>query len=176
MNRSPENGNGRPSEAELETGLRAADAPPRDRELAADWSLRRELAALGPDDRLPADLRRAVLQHATNHPRPGPRHWRGLPVALAAGLAAVLVLVAVLQPGERQPSPAIASSADVEDLQLALVTLDRTSRQAIDMAGRGVREHLEYPEDFPRIELEQLPYGHLLASFRLAPSHPPEET
>lgn len=175
MNRSPEKRASRPSEAELETALRAADAPPKDRELAADWSLRRELAALGPDDALPTDLRRAVLHHATNHSRPGPRHWRGLPAALAAGLAGVLVLVAVLQPGERQPSPPIASTADVEDLQLALATLDRTSRRAMDMAGREVREHLEYPEDFPRIELERLPYGRLLASFRRAPPHSPKE-
>ncbi len=173
MNRSPENRTGRPNDAELENRLRAADSPPQDRELAADWSLRRELAELGPDEALSADLRRAVLGHAAAHARP--RRWRGLPVALAASLAGVLVLLAVLQPGEQETSPPTASSGNVEDFQLALATLDRTSRRAMNVAGREVREHLEYPDDFLRIELERLPYGRLLASFRLAPSHPPEE-
>ena len=182
MNKSPDcrndcrndHRNGRPSDAELETRLRAAETPPQDRDLAADWALRRELAELGPDDALPTELRGAVLRHATDHPRPGPRRWRGLPVALAAGLAGALVLVAALRPGGPEPSP--VSSADAEQLQLALVTLDRTSRRALNLAGRGVREHLDAPEDFLRIELQELPYGHLLDSFRIAPHHPSDHT
>ncbi|MBY6204349.1 hypothetical protein [Halomonas denitrificans] len=182
MNRSPDHRNdrrndhrnGRPSDAELETRLRAAGTPPQDRDLAADWALRRELAELGPDHGLPTALRRAVLRHAAVHPRRSTRRWPGLPVALAAGLAGVLVLVAALRPGGPEPSP--VSTTNAEQLQLALVTLDRTSRRALALAGRGVREHLDRPEDFLRIELQELPYGHLLDSFRLAPHHPPEPT
>lgn len=187
MNRSPEDKMSRPSEAELEDRIRRADrisdapsdatsdATLADPELAADHALRRELRGLAEEDALPADLRRAVLQGAsrTTH-RQGVR-WPGLPVAMAAGLAGLIALAVVLRPVEPDPAPALASTASADELKLALATIDRTSRRAMNVAGREVGEHLA--KDLPRFEIERLPFGRLLTSFRIAPprTHQPEE-
>lgn len=185
MNRSPEHPKGRPSEAELEDRLRIADSVPADPELAADWMLRQELRVLSSEDRasdgLPPELRRAVL--ASVEPdarRRGPR-WPGLPVAMAAGLAGLIALAVVLRPIEPEPvsivsGPATATeSPSAEELKLALATIDRASRRALSVAGREVGETLA--EEFPRFEIERLPYSRLLTSFRLAPprTYQPEE-
>jgi hypothetical protein len=164
MNRSPDETVGRPREAALDDRVTGSGRPPDDPELAADAALRAELRALDPVEPLPPALRSAVLARTAGAAttRSG---WRGLPVALAAGLAGVLVLAAILRPSAPEPLP-------TDELRLALATIDRSSRDAFGRAGREVGESLR----FPVIELEQLPYGHLLDSFSVSrpPSHSPE--
>ena len=165
MNRLPEDAARRPREATLEERIVDSAVAPTDPELAADAALRRELQALDPVEPLPPALKRAVLGRTTpvGPVRPG---WRGLPVALAAGLAGVLVVATALRPSDPEPLPAA-------ELELALATLDRTSRDALGRAGREVGAHL----NIPVIELEQLPYGHLLRSLAGSSpqAHPPDE-
>ena len=185
MNRSPEPPKGRPHETELEDRVRIADSAPADPELAADWALRQELRALASTEEdsseLPPELRRAVMAVAErDSPRRSSR-WPGLPVAMAAGLAGLIALAVVLRPIEPEPvsiaaGPTTATgSPSAEELKLALATIDRTSRRALSVAGREVGETLV--EEFPRFEIERLPYSRLLTSFRLAPprSYQPEE-
>lgn len=148
--------------ARLEDRVRDAGGPPSDPELAADWHLRRELAGLKPEPLSP-ELRRAVIARSRQ-----PAGWRSWPVALAAGLAGVLVIATALQAPAPAPEP-----ASTEELRLALTTIDRTSRRALGTAGREVGEHLR----FPVIGLEQLPYGHLLRTLTVSTpqTHQPEE-
>ncbi|NKI35244.1 hypothetical protein HFP89_08700 [Wenzhouxiangella sp. XN79A] len=165
MNRSPDSPQGRPREALLEDRIIESGRAPADPELAADVALHNELCALEPVEPLPPALKRAVLER-TVVARSSRTAIRGLPVALAAGLAGLLALTAVLRPSEPEPLPAA-------ELELALATLESTSRDALGRAGREVGEHLE----FPVIELEQLPYGHLLRSLAVSTprTYPSEE-
>lgn len=134
----------------------------KDPALRADQAFRAELRALDCLEPLPPALKRDVLAGTAAR-----RRFPGLPVALAAGLAGVLVLVSAV----REPEPiSRPTSADTEALRTALVTVDRTSRDVLGRAGREIGEHLK----FPTIELEGLPYGHLLSSFAITPPLAPQ--
>jgi hypothetical protein len=171
MNKSPDAGYGKRGEARtvlldesvLEDRIIEAGEALKDPALLADRALREELRGLDPIEPLPPSFKRDVLARTASR-----RRWPGLPVALAAGLAGVLVLASAV----RDPDPTISrpTSADAEALRTALVTVDRTSRDALGRAGREVGEHLK----FPSIELEQLPYGHLLRSFVITPPQAPQ--
>ncbi|MEM1080175.1 MAG: hypothetical protein AAGH65_01200 [Pseudomonadota bacterium] len=156
-------------EANLEQQLHAALGLPSDPELAADWLLSQELSELGPEP-LTKQVRDRYLRSTRQHRL---RRTPMLGWALAASMVAVTILAVVL----RTPEPAPLTEA--EQFELALQTLDDTSKRALAITGRALNEHIRWPT----IELEPSPYNRLIRSFgRLQalnsdrPIEPPKES
>ncbi len=145
MNRSPDM-----SRAELnaEERLTTADRRPDDPELAADWALSRQLRGLETPP-LPAGLRSRVM-NATRRPQ-RPAWWLGMAAAVVIGLAVVLIIEPLDQPGG---SPTVAE-ADLHDLQLALAGLEFGARRAGTVTGRQLAQSLSTT----RIDLDEVPYA-----------------
>ncbi|PKL96653.1 MAG: hypothetical protein CVV18_00820 [Gammaproteobacteria bacterium HGW-Gammaproteobacteria-8] len=138
-------------EADLEVELRLArPLSPEDPALAADWQLKRELGMLEAPA-LPAGLRRRVLAGTA---RPARAAW---PLAAAAMLAGLTVLVMLLQPWRivPPPGPPVQISAEqLGELQVALDTLGDGGRLGLRMAGR----ELAFSVDRVRRAPGSLPY------------------
>ena len=160
MNNSPDP---RFQERAAEDTLTDAISPPLDAELAADWRLQQELRGLDTPT-LPAGLRRKVLAR-TRRPR-RPSWWMGvaaaIPLALALGL--------LYQAGQETQSPAVVSKTDMQELQLALAALDRSTRQTTTVTGRRLANSLHWPE----VDVRELPYGTTLQHW--LPLRPNSET
>ena len=145
-------------EARLEQRLIDSPVTPTDPELAADWRLRNELKALGPQA-LPEALCERLRQ--TIHPKPS-RIYGRVGFALAAGLAAVLILLGPLRQLEPETEPGVSPS-DWEDFQLAMHVVDTTSRRAITITHRELSASLRLPE----IEFDATGYAELFDSMTL---------
>jgi len=148
MNRLPE-----PSRAELnaEDRLTITGHRPQDPELAADWDLRCELRRLNTPP-LPADLRSRVMNatHTPRHRAP----WWGLAAAVVLGLAVALIIEPFDQPG----GTTTVAESDLEELKLALDSLELGARRAGSAAGSQLSRGLT----MTRIDLDEVPYANRL--------------
>jgi len=122
--------------------------PPKDPELAADWRLRQELRELNSPN-LPARLRQQVLAQTRRGRRPA--WWMGLAAAITLALAVGLIH----QSTQQTADPIVISDRDLQQLQLALSTLEHSARRTGDIAGRELAANLTWPN----LGLEQAPYG-----------------
>lgn len=148
-NMSPEERRSLERELAAEERLGGQQAP-EDAALAADWRLKRELAALQPPA-LPAALRRRVLAHAS---RPAQTRWL---LAAAAMVAAAVIITSLVQPWQSsQPvdRPEMVSAEQLGELGLALNTIGDGTRFGLRLAGQ------ELVAGVSRLDLspESLPY------------------
>jgi len=128
--------------------LDAADEAPRDPELAADWAVKRDLAALRA-----AELPSGVVDRARRQAMVRPRTpWF---MATAAALVAAVVATLALRAPESSPSVVTPSAREMAQLELALETLNATGRRAAAIAGRELSGSLVVPD----LGLSDLPYA-----------------
>ncbi|MDT8438647.1 MAG: hypothetical protein RQ729_06530 [Wenzhouxiangellaceae bacterium] len=130
---------------------------PADPILAADWRLKRELAAQQVPA-LPAALRERVLARTTRARRPA--RW----LAAAALLAGVTALTLVLQPvHEPAParSPAAVSADQFDQFRLALAVLGNSGERGLRLAGEHISSSVAAVDLNPRA----LPYVDRLEHF-----------
>lgn len=145
MNRSPETTR---TELEAEERLVQAGRRPADPDLAADWDLRETLRGLNQPT-LPPALRTRVLRATRN--REQPARWLGL----AAAIALALALAVVLGPDASRPPAAAVSDAELQELRVALATLEQSARRTSAVAGRELASTLTIPD----MRLDALPYA-----------------
>ncbi|MBL38160.1 MAG: hypothetical protein CMP07_07105 [Xanthomonadales bacterium] len=141
-----------PFERDLEraNALENSRSAPREPELAADWTLKRELAGLGAAE-LPEAVKARARRAAVVQQR-GP--WL---LGIAAALVAAVVVTVVLQSPAETPSPSVVTptARDLAELQFAFDTINRTGKRAVAMAGREVQASLAMPD----LGLAELPYA-----------------
>lgn len=132
-----------------ETLLERGSAP-ADPALAADWRLKRELAALQAPA-LPVALRERVLARTTRVRRPARL------LAAAALLAGVTALTFVLLPVHEQApvrSPAAVSADQFDQFRLALAVLGNSGERGLRLAGEHISASVAAVDLHPRA----LPY------------------
>lgn len=138
----------------FERDLERADAlensrnAPREPELAADWTLKQELAGLGAAE-LPQAVK-ARARRAVAVEQRGP--WL---LGVAAALVAAVAVTVVLQSPTRSPAVVTPTAQDLAELQFAFDTINRTGKRAAALAGREVHESLVMPD----LGLTELPYA-----------------
>ncbi|MFN2335183.1 MAG: hypothetical protein ABR550_12260 [Wenzhouxiangellaceae bacterium] len=169
MNKSPELFD---RDLRLEQTLERAAQAPREPELAADWSLKCELAGLATEP-LPDRLRRRVLAQARVVSDRRPVWLLATAAALFTSLAVAFLIqlpvprdaargLVEVEPAGVSGHSSVLARRDAMDLQLALNTIQQTSLRATWLAGRGLSEHLN-PGDVD-LGLRQLPYVDVVRS------------
>jgi hypothetical protein len=127
------------SELTEEERITASGCRPTNPQLAADWDLRQALRDIQAPP-LPPRLRTRVLQTTR---RPGPSAWwTGLAAAVVLGLGTMVIL----QSPESTIEPHRVSEADLQNLQLALSTLEYTARRTRAITGRELAASLALPD------------------------------
>jgi len=139
-------------------------------DLAADWRLKQELAALDAPA-LPEALRRRVLARTTRARRPV--RW----LAAAAMLAGVTLLAVVLQPTRNEVSvqaPVAVSAEQIDQLRLALRVLGHSGERGLVLASEGISSSIAgvelHPGALPYIDR----FGHFLRPVIRSGSSPKE--
>lgn len=158
MNRSPDR-----FEHDLAAEQRIRRGSPQQPELAADRALLDQLRGLAAQP-LPDAVRARVLRSTRQRTR---TPW----LLAAAAAVALAVAVGVMR---QAPAPPAPDRAQMAELGVALNTINRTGRRAVQLAGREVSRSLVMPE----LGLAELPYADLVRSTlepKTRPSHPNEE-
>ena len=141
-----------------EKDLANSTAPPEKADLTADWQLKHELRQFETPV-LPAKLRARVLEQTSRRRRPA--WWVGLAAAIILALGVGLIH----QTSEQTNESLAISDSDLQQLKLALATLDDSARRTGNIAGRELAANLT----MPNVNLDQLPYGQALRQWTQPP-------
>ena len=144
-----------------EKRISASEGRPTNPQLAADWDLRQALRDIQAPP-LPPVLRSRVLL-AARRPRPS-AWWMGLAAAVVLGLGTMVIV----QSPESTIQPHRVSEADLQNLQIALSTLEYTARRTRAITGRELSASLA----LPGLNLNDLLHVPQLRKWMQAPINP----